>query len=108
MTACELLLSRFAIQSLRPPDPLPFLELTVGQGRLADIYEMLHLVLKPDLTQETVSETWNMCAHEDLKITNNDGSKLDPSVFTFDQDDHRLALARSVENSVVGTYGLKL
>ena len=108
MTACELIFSHFTMQSLRPPDPLPMLELTVGQGRLADIYEMLHLVLKPDLSQETVSETWDMCAHEDLKITNNDGSKLDPSVFIFDQDDHRLALAESVENNVVGTYGLKL
>ena len=55
-----------------------------------------------------MSEMWNRCAHEDLKLTNNDGSKIDPTVFTFDQDDHRLALADSVENSAVGTYGLKL
>ena len=90
------------------PNSLPFIDFTVGQPGQADVLEMLLVALIPDLPEEKISETWDLCAHKDFLVISKDGSLLDPSVFAFDQDDHRLVIADSLDNSAVGTYDLKL
>jgi hypothetical protein len=62
----------------------------------------------PNLADEDIVEVWNLCQNPTYSALNQDGSPLDPSVFLFDQEIHKLMIADSVDNTAAGTYDLGL